>query len=207
MREMTKTVFPGGHLSSAMEFDPGNNTYIKDDEIYAAVVGERVETGKIVAVKGVRTIASPHVGMELYCLVQRTSNTKAFVECIPVSEAEKNSVSLLLQAVLPVTAIRRGHVNDLRDEVQIGDIIKSKIFKIKEGMIDVTIVEKGLGVLVAFCPKCRARMKPMHELPKTTISDHPSHGLKTNPFVCSKCKWKDNRKLPSDSGTFNGRFR
>lgn len=178
MGDKKKVVLPGDHLSSAMEYESGENTYIKDDEIYSAVVGEPAEVDKALTVKTNRSIPKPKVGMHVYCVVMRTTGTKAFVECIPVDCVDKGLHSTHISAVLPVTEIRRGHVRDLRDEVKTGDILHAKICKVTND-VDVSIFGPQFGVKIAFCSKCRSRMH-----------------LKEDSFICSKCHWRERRKIP-----------
>ena len=84
---------------------------------------------------------------------------------------------MLFRSVLPVTAIRSEYVEDLRNEIKVGDIIKAKINKKTKTGFEISISEEGFGVVKAFCPKCR---EPMH--------------LKSDLFICN-CGWKERKKL------------
>jgi exosome complex component CSL4 len=175
-----KLVIPGEHLLSCEEAEPGQNTFTENDEIFSASFGDEKLVGGIVSVtrKG-KNLLRPYVGMEVYCLIVKTTPNKAIAECLPVSEAEGKERSVEITAVLPVTGIRKGYVDSIRDEVKIGDIIKAKISKITKTGVDISIFPPQYGLIACFCPRCRTRMD-----------------VKDKIFICSNCDWKERRKIP-----------
>jgi exosome complex RNA-binding protein Csl4 len=175
---------PGDHLSSAEESEAADNTYSEKDEVYSAAFGENQSVPGRAAVKTKRpSLAQPTVGMEVYCVITKSSLNKAVAGCISVAEAEGGGRGMEIDAVLPVTAIREGYVDRVRDEVKIGDLIKARIEKVMKTGIDITMKPAGCGVISAFCPRCRLRMD-----------------LKESIFICSSCGWKERRKLPLKEG-------
>jgi len=186
-----KLVLPGEYLSSGEEAEPGGNTYVERDEMYSSTFGEAQRSAGSAAVrlKG-RTLELPHVGMDVYCLITKTSPNKAVAGCIPVGEVEGAGRGMEIEAVLPVTAIRRGYVNDLRDEVKIGDIIRAKIKSVEKTGVEISILGPDSGVVVAFCPRCRSKM-----------------GLSDNIFICGSCGWKERKKLPGSGEEGGGEER
>jgi len=173
-----KLVLPGDHLSSCEEAEPGENAYMESDEVYSAAVGEdvRAEGKAAVKFKG-RVLQQPHVGMEMYCVVTRASMNKAVAGCVPVSEAEQGGRGVEIEAVLPVTAIRREYVADLRHEVKIGDILKARVQKVLPTGIELSMMGPEYGLVRVFCPRCRSAME-----------------MKDRIFICS-CGWKERRKI------------
>lgn len=179
-----KLVLPGDHLSSAEESEPGENTYSEKDEVYSAALGENVSAPGHAAVKGKgRTLKLPAVGSEVYCLITKTGPNKAIASCITAEEVEGHGRGVEMDGVLLVTAIRRGYVRDIRDEVKMGDIIKAKVQELRRSELAITIMDPQCGVVAVFCPKCRQRMD-----------------LKDRLFICSRCFWKERRKLPLAEG-------
>jgi exosome complex RNA-binding protein Csl4 len=178
-----KLVLPGEHLLSAEEAVPGENTYTEKDEIFSAAFGETAVSEGAVSIKRKRrSLKRPYRGMEVYCVVKKTSPNKAIVECIPVEGAEKPGSTMPITAVLPVTGLgRKGFVRDLRDEVKIGDIIRAEVSKVMKTGVDITIAGPEHGFLCVFCPRCRKRMD-----------------LKDRIFICSDCEWKERRKIPRE---------
>ncbi len=101
------------------------------------------------------------------------------MSCIPILKENERSFPSF-EAVLPVSGIRPGYVEQIRDEVRVGDILKAKVSKIdKQQNIDVNIMEQGYGVIKAFCSRCRSNM---------IIND--------NKVNCSRCNRIESRKLP-----------
>ncbi len=194
-----KLVLPGEHLSSAEEAEPGENTYSENDEVYSSAAGEDAsETGRASVRTIGRLLRQPTVGMSVYGVVIKASLNKAIVGCITSGEVEGEGRGVQFDAVLPVTAIRRDYVRDIRDEVKIGDIIKARIETVEKTGYEISLKSHDSGVVVAFCPKCRTRMD-----------------LSERIFICGSCGWKERRKLPLKEGEtpppeepreFRGRF-
>ena len=177
-----KLVLPGEHLLSGEEAEPGENTYVEKDEIFSAAFGETVVSEGAVAIKRKKAPRRPHTGMAVYCLVKKTSPNKAVADCMPVEGAEGPGSTMPITAVLPVTALgKRGYVQDLRDEIKIGDVIKAQISKITKTGIDISIVAPQCGFICVFCPRCRKKMD-----------------LKDRIFICNACEWKERRKIPQE---------
>jgi exosome complex component CSL4 len=184
-----RLVLPGDHLSSAEEAEPGQNTYSERDEIYSATMGEDQSAPGLASVRAKsRDLKLPAVGMEVYGVVAKASPNKAVAGCIPVGEAEGQGRGVEVFAVLPVMAIRRGYVNDLRDEVKIGDIIRARIKSVDRTGVEITMLPQECGIVACFCPKDRRRME-LHE----------------SLFICPQCGWKERRKLPGAEDEGGGR--
>ncbi len=188
--EEKRLVFPGDHLFSCEEFEPGQNTFTKDDESYSAAFG-KVDTseGMVNIVRKNESVRSPKEGMVLYCLVRRADPHKARLECMMESEVEEKCRCPQIDAVLPVANISRSHVNSIRDALRVGDVLKARIFKIKDGgEVELSLVGKDFGVIKAFCTRCRHRM-----------------GLRGDAFVCPHCRWKEKKKIPGSNDPFSRR--
>ncbi len=177
-----KLVLPGEHVSSYEEAEPGENTYADNDEVYSAALGENsIQEGKSVVKVKNRVLEQPHVGMEVYAVVFKSSPNNAKCDCMTASEVEGEGRGVVFSAALPVTEVRRGYVDDLRNEVKIGDIIKAKVNKKSQSGMELSIFGSRYGCVKVFCPKCRDEMEQVSE------------GI----FV-SKCGWKERRKVPHE---------
>jgi len=181
--EQKKLVLPGQQISIAEEAEAGRNAYNESDIIYAATAGEAVTSeGKANVNTGRASLELPYIGMDVYCVITKSSPNKAIAGCIPLKEVNGQGRGLEIEAVLPVTEVRRGYVPDMRDEVKIGDIIKAKVRNIEKTGVEISMFGHECGVIAAFCPKCRQKM-----------------GL-TDIFICGHCGWKERRKLPLAEG-------
>jgi len=172
----------GDFLGTIEEFVPGKGTYAEDGKIYASIMG-RVVTDRenhVVRVDG-------KMPSELKL------NQIVFGDVLSVS---KNVVTVIVKRIKGFKGeidIKTGiYVSNIADEYVetpesmfgIGDIVKAKVIKIQPGMIDIS-TKGDLGVVKAFCKRCR------HQLEKS--------GEK-NKLVCSNCERKENRKVSTDYG-------
>ena len=174
-----KIVNPGDYLASGEEFIAGKNTVAEKDDIYAAAFGEVHTFGRMVqVVNKTKNFVPLSEGMEAHCIVRELTETKAFLSCMPIVKENERSFPSF-DAVLPVSSIRQGYVERIRDEIRIGDILKAKITKIERQDNDISISEQGYGVIKAFCSRCRSNM---------IIND--------NKITCTKCNRIETRKLP-----------
>lgn len=172
-----KFVLPGDYIASCEEFVSGKNTYSKEDGIYSSSAGEVIFNGHNVDVIGsFKTIEKPAVGNVVYCVIVDMMDTRAFVECSPL-ESDNSRMTAGFSAVLPVSNIRKGFVENIRDEIRVGDIVKAKVSAVSPN-VELTIVYPEFGVVKAFCSRCRSKMV-----------------LNDNKLVCSKCSRTENRKL------------
>ncbi len=145
-----KLVLPGEHLLSAEEAEAGSNTFTENDEIYSASFGEEVVSdGKVSIQRKGKNLVRPHVDMDVYCMVMKTTDTKAICSCISANQFESKERSMAVTAVLPVRNLKRGYVNKVEDIVRIGDIIKAQISKVTKTGIDINMVGRDLGVVYA----------------------------------------------------------
>jgi exosome complex component CSL4 len=84
-------------------------------------------------------------------------------------------------AEIYISNIKDGFAKSVGDEVSVGDIIRAKVIDSKK--IGLSTVEPGLGVLKAYCSKCKTSL--------TKADD----GL-----VCSNCGSRERRKLADGYG-------
>lgn len=164
-----------------MEVVPGPNAYESEDEVYASAAGELVEDNREVAVLAKPKARAPEVGMDLYCVVRKTSASKAFLDCVPASDLDQRGSSIDVSAVLPVANIKRERVREVRDELRAGDIIKAKVHKITRDDVDVSVYGDEYGVVKAFCSHCRKGMV-----------------LNDKELICNNCGSVEKRKLSKD---------
>lgn len=145
-----KLVLPGEHLLSAEEAEGGPNTFTDKDEIYSAAFGEEVVSdGKVSVQRKGKSLVQPYEDMDVYCMVMKTTDTKAICSCIAASELESKQRSMEMTAVLPVRNLKKGYVNRVEDIVRIGDVIRAKISKVTKTGIDINMVGRDLGVVYA----------------------------------------------------------
>ena len=120
-------------------------------------------------------------GLEVMGIVAKTSEKAAFVDLFPFESDKHRFAPIQASTVLRVNNIRSGFVKDLRDEFKIGDIVRVKILEAEPQNVVVSTEGPNLGVIKAFCVKCR------------TPLDKDGKDL-----VCPACGWKDHRHMAKD---------
>lgn len=177
--------FPGEFLTVEEEFISGTNTF-EDDEgnIYSTKVGSKEfdEKEREVSVKE----KNPSNDLlELgSIIIGRVALIKESFVALDILSAEKNGKQLICSfpsAKLMVSKVARFHVNNLRDEFRTGDFVKAKVINISKYGIDVTTTYPELGVIKAFCSKCRSQLS-----------------LFDKTLKCVKCSSIEKRKLSSE---------
>jgi len=177
---MDKTLI-GEYLGTTEEYMPGEGTYAEDGKIYAAVIGDRFldKENHKVSVKG-KQMPEITPGQVVFGEVQ--SARKNMVTVI-VSKIEGLKENIEVKTGLYVSNIANKYVEKVEDMFGIGDLVKAKVIKVEQDLID--IETKGdLGVVKAFCKRCRNPMIKTGEMDAE----------------CPSCKHKEKRKLASDYG-------
>ncbi len=180
-----KIVLPGDEIASALEYLPSFGTYSDEDNIRSSSIGypELNKSERTARVNILTKIPKlQQVGTYTYGVVSSINDTKAMVDLITLDSGKFRLVSPGKTAILKVENVRRGFVKSLKNEFKIGDIVKVKIINISKTDINLTTDERELGVVKAYCSKCRSEMKKID-----------NHRVK-----CTNCGWVETRKLSSE---------
>ncbi|MBU0662526.1 MAG: exosome complex RNA-binding protein Csl4 [Candidatus Diapherotrites archaeon] len=162
MAKDKELVFPGTFLSTEEEFSPGKNAFEENGEVHSACVGQSHfdNASREVSVNGIMGTVEPiDVGTTIYGIVVKIKEKAAVIE---IRNAEKNGakrVILMASASLPVFDIAEGYVEQVSDLFRIGDIVKAEVSKATPLITDVSTKGQDLGVVKAFCTKCRQPMR------------------------------------------------
>ena len=185
MNKMLKKnlVLPGDFLTTEEEFLPGKNTFSDDGTIYSDSSGEAVfnQKEKKVSVEKKREVLSLDIGSIVYARVMLVKKSAVLVDII---HAEKDNMERVISnsnASIPVRNVSRDYVKSLNDYFKIGDIVKAKVSFTSEYAIDLRTNEPDLGVVNAFCSKCR----------------HSLHSFGSK-LKCTSCGNTEQRKLSKD---------
>jgi len=173
----------GDYLGTIEEFTAGDGTYAEDGKIYASKLGiKSIDIEKHVAeVKG-KTIPKLSLGDVVFGEVVSLKQKMAIVV---VSKIQGVEGTVDARTLLYVSNIADKFVENPKDMVAIGDIIKAKIIKMDDEVIDLST--KGeFGVVKAFCRRCRL---PLNK------SDKGEDKLE-----CGGCGQIDARKIALDYG-------
>ncbi len=179
-------LFPGDVIANEEEYLPGKGTFADDGQVSAANYGimDKDDKRREARVEPLTHVPRPmgH-GLLVAGVMQQVRDNVAFVSLIPYTEGKVRWVAPQDNAVLRVANVRRGYVNSLKDEFLVGDVIRAKIIHADDDSIVLTTDDKNLGVIKAFCDRCRTPME-----------------LRKGELECPSCSWKGHRKLADDYG-------
>ena len=152
------------------EFVGGPGTFEEDGKIYAVAAGASGEDSqRRLAVGAPRTVRPLAHGDLVYGIIQDLYDSIALVEFALVpqqaekSAADSNSgkvfpASESRMAFLRISELTQGYVERLRDHIRIGDMLRARILEVKSLGIYLTIKDRDLGVVRAFCSYCRTEL-------------------------------------------------
>jgi len=177
-------VMIGDYLGTIEEFLLGEGTYAENGKIFAARMGERVVDAEkhmvtIVGKKPLELQVDQVVYGEVFG-VKKNSIT------VTIGKIQGFNEALEIQAGLYVSNISDAYVNKPEDMFGIGDIVKGKVIRIESDLIDISTKSAELGVVKAFCKRCR---NPLVKSEK--VKDR---------LLCESCGSKEERKIASDYG-------
>jgi len=171
-------MLPGETIGTEEEFIPGKGTYLDEGRIVAAVAGSlHVDSKHRATMIPSEKLPDLKVGSIVYGRVDEVFESKAFVT-IEFSEISSKKRTTIAQGLIPVSEIKNQYVRSIRDEIRVGDFIKGIIIEVNPFHILVGFKQRGLGVIKAFCSKCR------HDLE-----------LKGTMLECQNCGNRENRTL------------
>jgi len=155
---MKNMIIPGEVLTTEEEFLAGKNTFVENGIIKSASFGiaNFNNDTKEVSVEG-KSVQTIKEGDIVYGVV---SNVKESSILVDLKKGEGEIKITITRAQIPVRNISNEFVSKTRDFYRIGDIVKAKISKISDYGIDLETKGKGLGVIKAYCSKCRHEMTP-----------------------------------------------
>lgn len=174
---------PGEELGTEEEFLKGYGTYLENEKIRSLLLGEKkIEERKMIVERPFR-YRTLHKGTLVFGRIEKVSDQMALASIIPIDEKIGKYPKTNDYASLHVSKIKQGFVDSLKNELKIGDIIKAVIINvdIKKGQIEIATDRPNLGVVKAFCSKCRSPLRK-------------DEGTLT----CEKCGLKDNRAISND---------
>lgn len=114
-----------------------------------------------------------------------------------ITEIKKNYATLELQrnitmdktisgkANLSVSEIAFAYIKEIRDALRIGDIVKAKVKGVEKGVVELTLKDRGSGVIIAYCMVCRRKLDKKIIFRNKDIST----------VQCSNCHTKQTRKF------------
>ncbi|MDO8538337.1 MAG: exosome complex RNA-binding protein Csl4 [archaeon] len=179
-----KLVLPGEFLTVEEEFLPGMNTFEENGNIFSSKIGEVLfdENNRKVSVKEKHVLAKMlDRGSIVFARISLVKESTVVVSIISAENNGEPRIFAFSNASIYVSNASSQYVRDLSELFKIGDIIKAKVKEVTKYSIDLATNEPDLGVVKAFCTKCR---EPMQLFGST--------------LKCLNCASNENRKLSQD---------
>lgn len=149
--------YPGELLCAIEESAPGKGVYEKGGEIFAVFAGRIIREHGEISVIPKKEVEHIHPEQIVYAIVASTKDTLALLEIHPLIKGRGRFSPALDYGILRVTDIAKGYVKSVKNEMKIGDIIRARVKDIRED-ISLSINEFNLGVVFAYCTRCRSVM-------------------------------------------------
>ncbi len=183
MSATDRIVLPGEEVAVVEEYEPGEGTYEEEGRVYAAQPGRLALDGeqRVARVIPLNPPAHMRVGDVIYGTINdiRSSMVEARVLAI---HGRDRQVAGEVDASLHISRIANAYVEDPRDAVRLGDIVRARVIQ-TDPSLQITTAEKFLGVVLALCSNCRGPME-----------------RRGDQLHCPRCDRTDRRKMAADYG-------
>lgn len=155
-------------------------------DIYASTTGiVNINTKARYVSVSPKTNVPPHiqVGDIVVGRIKDLKGSVALVEIAQIKGKGEREIVNVDEAAIHVSNVKDAYVKDLFDEFAPFDIVKAKVIDLKN--MRLSTVEKDLGVMKAFCSRCRSVLEKKDN----------------NKLMCPKCERIETRKISSTYGS------
>jgi exosome complex component CSL4 len=178
-------VMPGAEVGFSEEVMQGKGTYEDDGKIFASVTGVVNLDSKERKISVEPKTGAPPELKNGVLVVGVIADVRAQVAIVDIVKIKGNERGLggRTSGGLHISKIRDSYVSEISKEVGYGDIILAKITNANRKPIDLSIVDKELGVIKSYCGRCSAPLE-----------------LKGDKVECKECNGTIDKKLSSEYG-------
>ncbi len=176
-------VAPGDKLGVIEEFIASSGTYVKDDKVFAKLVGQvllDLMNKKVSVYPLTRNVIVPKVGNIITGDVVNVQETSSIIRIFKIGG---KPVSGFFSGIIHISDVSFSYVNSMFDAFRLGDILKAKVISEKNGAYHLSTKGQNLGVIYAFCSSCGGILS-----------------RKKNKLVCERCGNTEKRKMSSEYG-------
>jgi exosome complex component CSL4 len=156
MVENGEFVVPGTELGYSEEFIPGEGAYEEDGRVFASRTGTLVIDMRERKIKVKPRTSVPPMPRNGDLVIGKVVDVKpqlALVNLIRLKGVDRALPGEILGSI-HISQTRNVYVTDLGREFKVGDIVLAKITNSKRSPIQLSTVDKNLGVIRAFCNQC-----------------------------------------------------
>ncbi|MEM1725906.1 MAG: exosome complex RNA-binding protein Csl4 [Candidatus Bathyarchaeia archaeon] len=182
-RNSGRFVLPGDLLGVVEEFIPNSGTYVENGNIYSNIVGMALidflnrKVSVYPLTYGARV---PRVGS---MVVGQVSSVMPQIATVRIFRIGKRNLSGFFTGFLHVSDVNTKFVESMFEVCKAGDILRAKVISTKNRSYHLSIADRNLGVVYAFCSLCGG------------LLERSGSELK-----CRKCGSIEKRKISADYG-------
>jgi len=178
-----KIVMPGEELATVEEFECGENTFSDDESVYSDSIGKAKFDSENyeVSVTNPRNVKLFTPGTQVLGVVGAIRKNYAFINIREAFDGKEKRVFSKRSATLLISSVSSDYIKNLSDMFKKGDIVRAEIESIEPYRVTIKTNKPELGVVKAFCSKCRAGML-----------------LSGEKLMCTKCGSVEDRKLSTE---------
>jgi exosome complex component CSL4 len=178
-------VVPGSFLSTEEEFLAGQHAFESENgNVYSNSVGEaefNLDSREVSIIKKTRPLKKLSCGATVIGVVVLLKDVGANIEILSAEKDGEKLVTANEYAFLSISNLSNSYVEDIREMLRIGDIVKARVVELTQHNIALSIKDRDLGVLKAYCIRCR---KPLQSF--------------EGKLKCVSCGKPQSRKVSSD---------
>lgn len=184
--ELEKGVFvlPGELVGTTEEFKSGEGTTVSAGDIYSTATGNVFIDRKARIVTVRPNTLTPNilkVGDIVYGKITDVRDSGAMVEIAGIEGKEDRQIVNVRLGDIHVSNVRDSYVKRLSDEFRPFDIVKARVVDVDR--MRLTTAEDSLGVVKAYCSKCRGELV-----------------LEGKKLKCPVCNMTETRKISTEYG-------
>jgi len=177
---LKNVVVPGEEIGVIEEFLPGEGTYVDGDSVRSMILGKAVLDVLERRVRVYPLVKRGPLAIERGDVVLgEVVGMKKDVAVVLIRKVEDKNLVLNkpLHGMLHISQVSDKFVEFLSDMVRVTDILRAKVINSRPPY-QLSIKERGLGVITAFCSNCQIPMI-----------------IRNRKLYCPRCRVQEERKL------------
>ncbi|MFQ6050505.1 MAG: exosome complex RNA-binding protein Csl4 [Candidatus Hydrothermarchaeota archaeon] len=175
-------VVPGDILGVSEEFIPGEGTYEEKGKVFASLTGIVLIDLKEKVISIFPKTSTPPTLKDKDVVMGKVIEIRDQLVLVDVSRLkgrEDRELPVPTLAGIHISQVKDAYVNSLTEEFRPGDIITASVINAGKLPLQLSTVQDHLGVIKAYCSKCRASMVKKNR----------------RSLICPRCKNMETRKL------------
>lgn len=149
-------VIPGEFLGISEEFIPGEGAYEEDGKVFSSATGEVNVDTKERRINVVPKTDVPPVPKNGDIVIGRVWDIKPQMVIVDIIKPKGKNRAFPgnTKGTIHISRTRSTYVSDLDREFKVGDIIYAKVSNADKTQIQLTTIDREMGVVKAFCSIC-----------------------------------------------------